>query len=137
MAIDPITAIIDAGKTVLDKFVADKMSDSERMHLTNAFELDMRREAGKEQSSFRDFVVAYEGAAEDVPKIIQIIRSLIRPAFTCLVGYLDWHYFTNSASFTDDQSSLLMAVNIIVLGFWFGERALTNSGIVDMLKGKK
>ena len=137
MAIDPITAIIDAGKTVLDKFIPDKMSDAERMKVTNEFELALRQEASKAESSFRDFVVAYEGAAKDVPPIIQTIRSLIRPAFTVLVGYLDFLYFTSSASFTDDQSSLLMAVNLIVLGFWFGERAISNSGIIQQLTSKK
>jgi len=88
MGFDPLSAILDVGKTVLDKFVVDKMSEKEREELKNNYELAMRREALEGNKAFREFILAYEGSAEtyrDVwffgPLLI-FIRGCIRPAFT-------------------------------------------------------
>jgi len=137
MAIDPLTAILDIGGKVLDKVLPDKMSEAERTQIHNAYTMAMLAETRKSDSAFRRFVLDYEGRAKDIPKLITIIRSLIRPAFTILVGYLDWVYFTSGATWTIEQTSLLKTINIIVLVFWFGERAVQNSGVMDLLKKKK
>jgi len=138
MAVDPITAIVEAGKTVLNKVFRDKASEAEITQIQQNFELEILRESTKENTSFREFILAYEGAAKDSPKLIQYFRSLIRPVFTCLVGYLDWLFFTTvTATWGDEKVALLKAVNIIVLLFWFGERAVKNSGVIDILKTKK
>jgi len=138
MSLDPITAGIDLIKMFGNKFLADKMSEEEKAQLEMQATMFVTQEARKADSSFRDFIGAYEGAAKDVPRLIVIFRSLIRPAFTILVGYLDWIYFTGAASgWTDEQGALLKAINIIVLMFWFGERAVKNSGVIDLLIKKK
>jgi hypothetical protein len=136
MAIDPITAIAEAGKAILNKFWSDKADEKTLTELGQNFELELRREAGKENSSFRQFILAYEGESKDSPKFIQYFRSLIRPAFTCLVGYLDWLFLSGTAIWPEDKVSLLKAISLVVLFFWFGERAVTNSGILGLLKGK-
>lgn len=71
-----------------------------------------------------------------MPRFIVVLRAIIRPVFTILVGFLDFLFFTGSG-FTADQAALLKAVNMIVLVFWFGERAVNNSGIVGLLLGRK
>ncbi|MCK4443813.1 MAG: hypothetical protein KAW09_04670, partial [Thermoplasmata archaeon] len=125
-------------KTFADKFFSDKMSEAERGQLDTQAEMFVVSEARDQDSSFRQFVVDYEGAAKDVPRFIVVFRSSIRPLFTCLVGYFDWIFFTGSTtSWHPDAITFLKAVNILVLGFWFGERALKNSGIVDILLKKK
>lgn len=136
MAVDPITAIIDAGKTVIGKIWGDKAGEAELIQLEQQFELELRREATKESSSFRKFIVEYEGAAKDMPVLIQYLRSMIRPCFTILVGWLDWMYFSQDAMWAMDKVALLKAINVIILFFWFGERAVTNSGVVGLLKGR-
>ena len=76
----------------------------------------------------------YEGAVKDVPRVIVLLRSLIRPAFTILIGYCDFLFFTGeTTAWQPEAIALLKAVNVIILAFWFGERALKNSGIVELL----
>lgn len=138
MAFDPVTAVTDLIKIGLKKFVPDKMSEADRATLENNMEMFVAKEARTESSVFRDFVVAYEGAAKDVPRLIVILRSMIRPAFTVLVGYLDYLFFTGATTtWAPEAIAMLKAINIIVLAFWFGERALKNSGLVELLVAKK
>jgi len=90
------------------------------------------------ESGFRNFVVQYEGAMKDykdIPLIgpaVLLFRGLIRPTFTCLVGYLDYLFVTGT-NFTQPQAELVKSMTIIVLFFWFGERAVKNSGLLDTL----
>lgn len=56
MSFDPITAVLDTGKTVLNKFFADKMPEFERQKMADDFELETRRQAANEQSDFYKFV---------------------------------------------------------------------------------
>ena len=124
-------------QTGLDKFFPDKMDEGEKQAMKDKMEVFLSTQALKEDSDFRKFVLTYEGAANEVPKFVFIFRSLIRPAFTILLAYLDFIFFTGTAAAWDPEAiALLKAVNIIVLGFWFGERALQRSGIIDVLKAK-
>lgn len=144
MAFDPVTAGIDLVKTFLNKFVSDKMSEAERKALEMQAEMFVAQQSLAEDSAFRSFVQEYEGAAKDISHIpvvgplLTLLRAAIRPVFTMLVGYLDWIYFTAAvADWSEDQAALLKAINIIVLMFWFGERAVKNSGIVELLLKRK
>jgi len=130
MGFDPLSAILDVGKTVLDKFVADKMSEKEREELKNNYELAMRREALEGNKAFREFILAYEGSAEtyrDVwffgPLLI-FIRGCIRPAFTVGAMYWDWQLFSSSEVWDGMRMKLLLIINVLVLIFWFGERSV-------------
>ena len=136
MAIDPITAVVDLIKTGLDKFVPSAMPEAEKEKLKADMTVHAMASASDESSKFYNFVLSYEGEAKDVPRLVIVLRALIRPVFTILIGYLDFLYFTASVAWTSDRSDLLKAINIIVLLFWFGERAVTNSGIIDVLKAR-
>jgi hypothetical protein len=142
MSLDPISAVSNLISTGLDKFFPDRMSEDDKEKLKFQMLAFSAEEARKAGSAFRDFVVQYEGAAKDYTNIpiigptVLLVRGLIRPAFTVLVGYLDWLYFSG-VGWTDEQSSLLKAVNIVVLMFWFGERAIQNTGLVDLLLKRK
>jgi hypothetical protein len=138
MSFDPVSAVFDLVRTGLDKFVRDKMSEKDKEELSQNMEMFIAKEARSESSAFRDFVVSYEGAAADVPRIIVILRALIRPAFTILVGWLDYLFFTGATTtWAPEAIAMLKAINIIVLAFWFGERALKNSGLIGLLANKK
>ncbi len=137
MAFDPISAVFELINTGLDKFVGDKMSEKDQVELKQNMEMFVAKEARSESSAFRDFVVQYEGAAKDVPRVIVIFRSLIRPLFTILVGWLDYMFFTGATTTWHPEAiAMLKAINVIVLAFWFGERALKNSGLIDILRKK-
>jgi len=134
MAFDPVSAVLNLIETGLDKFVPAKMDEKDKETLKQNMSMFVAKEARSESSAFRDFVISYEGAAKDVPRIIVIMRSLIRPLFTVLVGWLDYLFFTGATTTWNPEAiAMLKAINIIVLAFWFGERALQNSGLVEML----
>lgn len=135
MAIDPLTAVFEVGKTVLERVLPQKMNEEERTKVANDFTVEMARIAATQDSDFRKFILQYEGEAKDAPKSVVVFRSLIRPLFTCAVAYWDWLYFIGTVGAWDvEKAALLKSVNLIVLFFWFGERAVTNSGILDILK---
>ena len=134
---NPISSMIDAGKTILNKFVADKVPEGERLKLSQDFELAMLREATNAEGAFRDFLLKYEGEAKDMPYLIQVVRAIIRPAFTIAVGYWDYLYFTEAVAWPVEKVALLKAINLIVLVFWFGERAISNTGLASILMGNK
>jgi len=144
MSWDPITGITDLVKTGLNKFLPDKMSETDRAKLNADMTQFMASEATKANSVFRKFILEYEGSMKDykdvpyIGKLVLVFRGLIRPVFTIGVGYWDYLYFTagNMDLWTPEKASLLKAINLIVLIFWFGERAAQNSGLMDMLKGK-
>ena len=145
MAFDPLTAILDTGKTVLNKFVADKMPEVDRLKLENDFELETRRQAANETSDFYKFVTDYAGSAtdyKDIPVIgplMLLIRGLVRPSITYATAYFDWILFTGGADWSPEKIALLGKINIIVLAFWFGDRIINSSGVANIIDklGKK
>lgn len=137
MALDPLTAVFEVGKTVLERVLPQKMNEEERATIANNFTVEMFKIAATQDSDFRKFILQYEGEAKDLHPLVNAFRSLIRPLFTIAVAYWDWLYFTTTASSMDpERLALLKTINLIVLFFWFGERAVTNSGILDVLRKK-
>lgn len=124
MAIDPISIGIQAVMDVVKRIWPEPMTEEKEAEVQGSLE-----------GTFRNFVIQYEGAAKDIPKSILYLRSLIRPVFTIMIGYIDFIYFSVVAgAWTPEKIALLKAINMIVLFFWFGERAVTNSGIIGLLK---
>ncbi len=94
----------------------------------------MESEIQNAESSFRDFVVAYEGSGADVHPIIQILRGSVRPVLTyALAGAFIYGFLTRNID--KDAMEMLWQLNLLSLGFWYGERALKNLGL-DMGKKK-
>jgi hypothetical protein len=94
------------------------MAEGEKEALKAKMQVFLQTQALKEDTVFRKFVLDYEGGAQAVPRFVVIIRALIRPAFTVLLAYLDWLFFTGPAAVWDPEAvAPLKAVNIIILGF--------------------
>ena len=94
-----------------------------------------------EGSIFHDFFLAYEGSAADQHVIVKVVRGLVRPVLTLyLVGMFTWlaHAWMNvSVEQTDAFMELLKMtfyMNVIALVFWFGDRAIQRTGLMDMAK---
>jgi len=144
MAVDPVTGIIELVTTGVKKFLPDKMSEAEKLQFDNDMTKFIASEATKANSVFRKFILEYEGSMKDykdvpyIGKIVLVFRGLIRPVFTVGVGYWDYLYFSAGTLtlWPPEKIALLKAINLIVLIFWFGERAAQNSGLMGMLKGK-
>ena len=143
MSLDPITAVTDLVKTGLNKFVRDKVDEGTMAQIDNNFQAHILTEARKSNSAFRDFVLKYEGSAEDYTKIkffgplLLLIRGIVRPGVTAAVIYFDAQYFTvvkaGAETWPEGVAQILLWMNVLVLGFWFGERALKNTGIIESL----
>lgn len=126
---------------IIDKQFPGKLSASEQKELQLELErLDMEREkAGNEAiaeatRALNERVAQYEGTAADVKDmfligpLIILVRSMFRPVCSYVTLYLDYHYFVlgGSETWPEGTTTLLMIINLIVLGFWFGERTIKN-----------
>ena len=93
--------------------------------------------AFKENESFRQFILEYEGRSKDLPRFVQVIRALIRPVLTILIsGTYIWGWL-HPERFTAEQMAVLKPLALIVLLFWFGDRAIQKSGILEVFKRKE
>ena len=121
MAFDPVTEGISLLKEGIRRIFPEKMSEGEEAELDHLLE-----------TSFRKFVIEYEGSAKDyqnvpiVGPIILLFRGLIRPSWTVGVLYWNWQYFGSESEWSELRWKLLMINTILVLIFWFGERAVKN-----------
>ena len=125
-----ITSLLPILQPALGK-VLDMIPDPEaKEKARQQIELEVQTAEG----SFRDFVVAYEGRGEDVHPIIQILRGSVRPVLTyALAGAFIYGFLTRNID--KDAMEMLWQLNLLSLGFWYGERALKNLGL-DMGKKK-
>jgi hypothetical protein len=120
--------IEDKGKAQLAQLELEK-AIGDRAH-----ELEMAQlQADKEtELAFNERTKAMEGTASDLKSVpyvgalVLFLRGAFRPLFAYFTAYLDWLYFTETTPWTDKQQALVYAVNMLVLGFFFGERALKN-----------
>lgn len=86
--------------------------------------------AGKEHSEiqqFMDFVVEYEGAGKDVTPWLQNYRGSVRPTITYVLTTAFVYGIFNQ--WDQVYMDLLYRLNLISMGFWYGERAMKNLGL--------
>jgi len=73
-----------------------------------------------------------EGTAHELKTIpyigglIIFLRAAQRPIWGYATLYYDYQMFAAETAFTEDQTKLLWIINLLVLGFLFGERAIKN-----------
>lgn len=125
-----IQALLPLLQPALDK-VLDNIPDPKAKEKARQ---SMVAEVQKAEGTFRDFIVQYEGAAKDVHVSIQILRGTVRPVLTYfLAGAFIYGFLTRD--FDKDAMEMLWQLNLLSLGFWYGERALKNLGLDFKKKG--
>ncbi len=128
--------LIDLGKSFIDRMFPDpeQKAKAELEWITTVTTLNLA-----EDKNFRDFVVAYEGRGDQVHPLIQILRGSVRPVLTYVLAGFFLYGFVNPTDFGDDDKvmTMLWQLNLISLGFWYGERALKNLGLNLGNVGKK
>ena len=83
-----------------------------------------------------------EGTAKDlkelpvIGRLVLFLRGVQRPAWGFFAMYLDYTWFTKPSmivvndelisAYTEQQQTALIVINILVLGFLFGERTIHN-----------
>jgi hypothetical protein len=102
--------------------------------------MDLAKVAREDEAAFNQRIVDLEGTAHDLKSIpfvgalIIFLRGAFRPLFAYGTAYIDWVYFTtNTAHWPEQQQTLLIAINLLVLVFFFGERAMKN--IMPLITG--
>lgn len=96
-------------------------------------EIRLKQLANEADSEFNSRIKEMEGTAKDL-KSLPIIGSLVlfmrgaqRPTWGYATMYMDFQVFSgNWGSLTETQESALWVINLLVLGFLFGERAVKN-----------
>lgn len=117
--INPLTKV--AGE-ILERVWPSPEDKQNLEHAKTQMVLALQQQALSEDSDFRHFMLAYEGAAKDLPKSMQILRSSVRPILTyLLVGTTLWLVWQGSPIPTT-----LRQLDLLACGFWFGEKAVKN-----------
>ncbi len=120
--LDLVKTISGIAGQVLDKFLPDKLSDEQREQMRLRAEKMARDAVLQDEELFRKFVLEYEGRARDMPRLIQILRASVRPVLTYLLaGTTVWLVWQGK-----EIPQMLFQLNLISLGFWYGERAARN-----------
>lgn len=126
------------------------MSESDRKHMEMVIrEMEHRHEKelivlGQEaEAEFNQRIKDLEGTASDLKAIpvfgtiILFLRGCQRPVWGFATIAADFHWFINSPTFTDRQETALIIINLLVLGFLFGERTIKNlSPLIMQVWGK-
>jgi len=94
-------------------------------------------EAQQADADWREFMLAYEGAAEDQHLAIKILRGSVRPIITYAVVIELFVLLNGWATITTEGiPSPFWTIAQMVLGFWFGGRML--EGVIQSVKqGRK
>lgn len=89
-------------------------------------------------------IAEQEGTASDlkqlpvIGRIVLFLRGMQRPMWGFFAMYIDYVWFTSSPAYTEQQQTALIVINILVLGFLFGERTIKNLSplIIKVFGGK-
>ena len=95
--------------------------------------MDIANVAQEDEAMFNKRTVDLEGTASDLKTIpfvgalVIFLRGAFRPLFSYMTAYMDYIYFvTDTSDWSEQKQTLLIAINLLVLVFFFGERALKN-----------
>jgi hypothetical protein len=141
----PIAAIPIIGgllDKILDKVAKDKVDDATMERLKQEAQRMLSDEGQEDLQAFYNFIIDYEGKASEHGKFIQWLRGSVRPVLTYVFsGFFIYIVFTWMTGEKLPEGSLtavklVFGINILTLGFWFGERAIERSGITELLKSK-
>ena len=119
-----------------DRFLPESLSEFEKADFKLKTQELLSQESVQEDSDFRKFVLDYEGAASEHGRFIKFFRATVRPVLTYTITGTYVYAFLNPITFTPEQMSTLNPATLIVLSAWFGEKILTRTGLMDVLRKK-
>lgn len=95
-------------------------------------ELQISRELGKASEQLDKRIAEQEGTASDLKSIpilgpiMLFLRGCQRPLWGFFTMYMDYEWLLGAKSFSEQQNTAMIVINILVLGFLFGERTIKN-----------
>lgn len=90
---------------------------------------ELEQQTQQAETNFRSFILEYEGAAKDVSPFLQNYRGSVRPTLTYFLAAVFAYGFVNPGAIDKGTMSMLFNLNLLSLGFWYGERALKGLGL--------
>lgn len=131
--------LADRAMKVAEKWFPPDMSEEQKMQarlamkeLESKIRSEMEREALSAEEALTQRIATLEGTASDLKAIpffgpvALFLRGLQRPAWGFMTMWIDVHVFSGSWELADKELSAVWIVNLLVLGFLFGERAVRN-----------
>jgi len=116
-----------------------KATEAERLQFELAFQdamiekqLKVQEMAGEATRQLDERIAQQEGTAKDLMqlpalgRLILFLRGCQRPLWGFATMYFDFIWFVEGSSYSDRQGTALIFINILVLGFLFGERTILN-----------
>lgn len=128
---------------ILDKVAKDKVDDATMEQLRQEAQRMLSDEGQEDLQAFYNFIIDYEGKASEHGKFIQWLRGSVRPVLTYVFSgffiYIVFTWMTGEKLPPESLTAvkLVFGINLLTLGFWFGERAIQRSGIAELLKSKQ
>lgn len=118
----------------------EKLSERDRLEIemimtqqVREYEIQGERLAQQETVEFNQRIKDMEGTTADLKTVpyfgpfVIFLRGVQRPFWGFGVFVLDWIWLVkDTTQWSDKQEVALLIINILVLGFLFGERALKN-----------
>lgn len=99
------------------------------------------------EKAINDRIASYEGTASDLKAVpilgplMLFVRGSARPIIEYATLYMDYEVFSGAWTLVpgSQMAGAFYAINLLVLGFLFGERAVKNVApfITDMISAKK
>jgi hypothetical protein len=131
-----ISDVIKGGIDLIDKYIpseAEKVELHQRMWgLQQEAKTRAQQIANEADREFNQRIKDLEGTAGDL-KGVPILGPLVlfargsqRPIWGFATIWFDYQWFFTGVQFTEQQQTALLVINVLVLTFLFGERALKN-----------
>ncbi|ABC27296.1 conserved hypothetical protein [Hahella chejuensis KCTC 2396] len=150
--VDVVTGgLADRAYQVVKDYFPPDMSEAQRANVQLALQnlelekkrqAELARQAAEKQLTER--IKELEGSAKDLLRLpilgplMLFLRGCQRPVWGFATLYLDWMWFS-AWTLDEQQQTALITINVLVLGFLFGERALANAAprILHFMKARK
>ena len=99
-----VSSLIPVVSKVIDKALPDPKEQAKAKLLITK---ELQNAEFQKEKVFSDFVVAYEGSADQIPKFILILRSSVRPILTYVLAGLFIYGFLNPDKINDGTFKML------------------------------
>lgn len=140
------SGLVDKVIDVAVGYFPPSMSDADKAKATleirkvaHQQEMEIVKSTSEAMVDFNQRIKDYEGTANDLKTIpyvgalIIFLRGAFRPLMAYAIGYVDLQVFSNAWVIPEGSvESVFWIVNLLVLGFFFGERTLKN--LLPLLK---
>jgi len=132
-------SVIGELSDVADRFIETKADKKEfqlkAQEIMHRREVQAREAAARQREQFNARIKEMEGTAKDllqagwIGRVIIFLRGAQRPLWGYFVAYLDYMVLSKGweIEWASQEGAVVYVINILVLGFVFGERAIKNA----------